>query len=68
MTYAELARKLQRLGCELRRHSKGSHEIWSNPTAKRSASIPRHSGDLPTGTLKAILRQLEISREDLDQA
>ncbi len=68
MTYRELSRKLRALGCEFRRQSKGSHEIWTNPMNKRSAVIPNHPGDIPAGTLAAILKQLDISREDLADA
>lgn len=68
MTYQQLTRKLRSLGCELRRQSKGSHEIWFNPEKRVSAVVPRHSGDIPKGTLTAILRQLEITREEFDAA
>ncbi len=66
MTYRELARKLRALGCELKRQSKGSHEIWINPRKNLTAVSPNHSGDLPRGTLNAILKQLGLSREELD--
>ncbi|MCP4663863.1 MAG: type II toxin-antitoxin system HicA family toxin [bacterium] len=66
MTYQELTRKLRQLGCKLKRQSKGSHEVWHAPHRNRSAVIPRHGGDLPTGTLRAILKGLGISREELD--
>jgi len=66
VTYAELARKLRALGCSLKRQAKGSHEIWHNPVTNRSAVIPNHAGDLPKGTLQAILRHLGISRDDLE--
>lgn len=66
MTYAELSRNLRALGCVLKRQGKGSHEIWHNPTVNRSAVIPNHPGDIPTGTLRAILKQLGIPREDLE--
>jgi predicted RNA binding protein YcfA (HicA-like mRNA interferase family) len=68
MTYRELTRKLVALGCEFRRQSKGSHEIWTNTRNNRSAVIPRHTGDLPAGTVAAILRQLDVSPEDLRKA
>jgi predicted RNA binding protein YcfA (HicA-like mRNA interferase family) len=32
----------------------------------RDTTIPRHSTDIKIGTLHAILRQLGITREDLD--
>ena len=66
MTHAELSRKLRALGCVMKRQGKGSCEIWHNPTVNRSAVIPSHSGDIPAGTLRAILKQLGIQRADLD--
>lgn len=68
MTYQQLTRKLRSLGCELRRQSKGSHEIWFNPEKRVSTVVPRHSGDIPKGTLNAILKQLDITREEFDAA
>lgn len=68
MTYRELARKLQALGCEFKRQSKGSHEIWANPYKNLSAVIPHHPGDIPKGTLNAVLRQWDIDRDEFDAA
>ncbi len=68
MTYTELTRKLRALGCEFKRPSRGSHEIWHNPRGNTSAAIPHHSGDIPKGTLHVILRQLQISREEIEKA
>ena len=68
MTYTELTRKLRALGCEFKRQSKGSHEIWYNPRVNRSASVPHHSGDIPEGTLRSILRELRISRVEIERA
>ena len=66
MTYADLSQKLRSLGCVLKRQGKGSHEFWHNPLVNRSAVIPNHAGDIPAGTLRAILKQLAIQREDLE--
>jgi predicted RNA binding protein YcfA (HicA-like mRNA interferase family) len=66
VTYAELTRKLRGLGCLLKRQARGSHEIWHNPRSNRSTVIPNHPGDLPKGTLRAILRQLDLTPSDLD--
>ena len=68
MTYRELTRKLQALGCEFKRQSKGSHEIWTNPRRNLSAVVPHHAGDLPSGTLNAILKQLGLDRDEFDAA
>jgi predicted RNA binding protein YcfA (HicA-like mRNA interferase family) len=65
MKYRELAQRLNRLGCEFVRQAPGSHEIWRNQANGNFTVIPRHGGrDLPTGTLRAILRQLDISPEE----
>jgi predicted RNA binding protein YcfA (HicA-like mRNA interferase family) len=66
VTYAELSRKLRALGCVLKRQGKGSHEIWHHPSTNRSATIPHHAGDLPPGTVHAILRGLGLTRKDLE--
>jgi predicted RNA binding protein YcfA (HicA-like mRNA interferase family) len=66
VTDAELNRKLRAQGCVLKRQGKGSHEIWHNPMVNCSAVIPNHPGDIPTGTLRAILEQLAVTRDQLD--
>lgn len=68
MTYRELTRKLRRLGCELYRQAAGSHEIWWCPRTGRRATIPRHKGDIPAGTLRRILRDLELTEQELREA
>jgi predicted RNA binding protein YcfA (HicA-like mRNA interferase family) len=35
----------------------GSHEIWFNPDTSRYTTFPNRPGDLPEGTLRAILKQ-----------
>ena len=61
MNCRKLTRRLRQLGCEFVRQAPGSHEVWWNPTNEQFTVIPRHgSRDLPPGTLRAILRQLDI--------
>ena len=65
MRYRELTKRLRKLGCEFDRQAAGSHEIWWNPATNGFTVIPNHGGrDLPPGTLRAILRQLEISPDE----
>ena len=65
MNYQQLTRRLRELGCEFDRQAAGSHEVWWNPSTQKLAIIPKHGGqDIPTGTLRAILRQLGISPDD----
>ena len=42
------------------RQAAGSHEIWFNSQTGRYTTIPNHSGDLPEGTLRAILKEAGI--------
>ncbi|MCL6643288.1 MAG: type II toxin-antitoxin system HicA family toxin [Candidatus Bipolaricaulota bacterium] len=66
MTYRELTKKLRGLGCEFVRQGPGSHEIWWNPANRRFTTIPRHEGrDMPRGTMRKILRDLDITLEEL---
>ena len=37
-----------------------SHEIWFNPALNRYTTIPNHPGDMPEGTLRAILEQAGV--------
>lgn len=69
MNYNELTRRLSNLGCTFRRTAKGSHEIWWRSERKRYTTIPRHGNkDIKTGTLKKILRDLEIGADEWEQS
>jgi len=62
--YREIVRRLKRMGFEFTRQAAGSHEIWANPETNRFTTIPNHPGDMPEGTLRAILRQGGIEPDD----
>lgn len=62
-TYRQITGKLKKLGFEFDRSARGSHEIWYNQLTKKRTTIPHHPGDLPEGTLKAILNQAGITTE-----
>jgi len=62
--YREIVRKLQRLGFQFDRQAAGSHEIWYNPETGRNTTIPNHPGEMPEGTLRAILRQADVEPSD----
>lgn len=62
--YREIVRRLKAFGFVFDRQAAGSHEIWFNATTKRYTTIPNHPGDMPEGTLRAILRQSGIEPED----
>ncbi len=58
--YREITRKLKACGFQFDRHAAGSHEIWYNPATNRYTTVPNHPGDMPEGTLRAILKQAAI--------
>lgn len=61
--YREIVKRLKQLGFEFDRQAAGSHEIWFNLETRRYTTIPNHPGDMPEGTLRAILRQAGIEPE-----
>lgn len=67
-TYRKIIKKLKRLGFVFHRQAAGSHEIWYNPNTKLYTTIPNHPGDLPEGTLRAILKQANVSIDEFLQA
>ena len=62
--YREIVKKLKSFGFIFDRQAAGSHEIWYNPDTNLYTTIPNHSGDMPEGTLRAILKQANITPED----
>ncbi len=53
--------KLRRGGFVFDRQAKGSHEIWWNPITRARTTVPHHPGDLPEGTVRAIIGQAEFT-------
>ena len=62
--YRDIIARLKRFGFLFYRNAAGSHEIWYNEETNRFSTIPNHSGDMPEGTLRAILRQANIDPND----
>ena len=62
--YRQIIKRLKKLGFVFDRQAAGSHEIWYNPTAHRYTTIPNHPGDMPEGTLNAILKQAGVSTDE----
>lgn len=59
--YREIVQRLKQFGFQFDRQAAGSHEVWYNPNTDRYTTIPNHSGNMPEGTLRAILKQAGIS-------
>ncbi len=64
LTPQKIIKILERKGFVLDR-VKGSHHIYYNSETKKRVIIPLHKRDLPKGTLLEILKQADISKEEL---
>ena len=63
-SYRDIVKILKKFGFEFYRQAAGSHEMWYNPLTKKFTTIPNHTGDMPEGTLRAILKQADIDAND----
>ena len=61
--YREIVKRLKQFGFQFDRQARGSHEIWFNPATHRYTTVANHPGDMPEGTLRAILKQADIAPE-----
>jgi predicted RNA binding protein YcfA (HicA-like mRNA interferase family) len=61
--YKDIIKRLKQLGLQFHRQAAGSHEIWFNPALKKYTTIPNHPGDMPEGTLRAILKQAGVDAQ-----
>jgi predicted RNA binding protein YcfA (HicA-like mRNA interferase family) len=62
--YREIVKRLKKFGFEFDRQAAGSHEIWYNEATRRYTTVPNHPGDMPEGTLRAILKQTGITADE----
>lgn len=62
--YREIVKRLKKFGFSFDRQAAGSHEIWYNPNTDKYTTIPNHLGDMPEGTLRAILKQADIKPDE----
>lgn len=62
--YRDIVRILKLFGFEFYRQAAGSHEIWFNSKTNKYTTIPNHTGDMPEGTLRAILKQADVDADE----
>ena len=62
--YKEIIKRIRAFGFAFDRQAAGSHEIWYNEKTDRYTTIANHPGDMPEGTLRAILREAGIDPND----
>ena len=66
--YREVVKSLRAFGFAFDRQAAGSHEIWFCERTNRYTTVPNHPGEMPEGTLRAILKQAGIEPGDFRKA
>ena len=62
LTYREIVKRLKKLGFRFYRQGEGSHELWVRDSDGKVIPVPRHgSREIRRGTIRAIIRELELS-------
>ena len=61
---AKLIRVLKKLGFVEHAERGTSHLVFTHPDGRRT-TVARHRGDISKGTLAAILRDIDLSPDDL---
>jgi predicted RNA binding protein YcfA (HicA-like mRNA interferase family) len=64
VSYRELASKLRRAGYREIRTSR--HPVYYLAEMDITIPVPRHAGDVPIGTLRAIVREMGLSVEEFN--
>jgi predicted RNA binding protein YcfA (HicA-like mRNA interferase family) len=64
ISYRELASKLKRAGYREIRTSR--HPVYYLAVLDVTIPVPRHPGDVPIGTLRAIVREMGLSVEEFN--
>ena len=65
VTWEQVTKALERAGFVFDRQ-RGSHLVYFHPESNRMVVVPKHH-EIKTGTLREILREAELSREDLNR-
>ena len=66
LTPKKLIKGLEKIGFRLD-HKTGSHFIFYDLDNKRRITVPYHTKDLPKGTISSILKQDEITKEEIEK-
>jgi predicted RNA binding protein YcfA (HicA-like mRNA interferase family) len=65
LSYAEVTRRLRKLGFRFYRQGKGSHELWVRDADGRVVPVPHYKGKrIRKGTLRALIREAGVSVEE----
>lgn len=63
LSYKDVIKKLRKLGFAFRRSTGGTHEIWWNEKTRKTCVIPHHK-EVKVGTLRSIVRQTGVTKDE----
>lgn len=66
LTYREVIKKVRKAGFAFRRNTGGTHEIWWNEEKRKTCVIPHHH-EIKPGTIKSIINQMGIAKDDFEK-
>jgi len=66
LPYRKVIKKARKAGFVFRRNTGGTHEIWWNEVKKKTCIIPHHK-EVKPGTLKSIINQMGIPKEEFSK-
>ena len=64
LKYRDVVACLRRRGFVYLRLGNGSHEFWINRQTGKVTMVPCHPGDIPRGTLRAIIAQAGLEVDE----
>ena len=65
LTYREVIKKARKVGFVFRRNTGGTHEVWWNEEKNKTCVIPHHH-EIKAGTIKSIIKQMDVTQEEFD--
>jgi predicted RNA binding protein YcfA (HicA-like mRNA interferase family) len=63
LSYREVIKKARKAGFAFRRATGGTHEIWWNEEKRKTCVIPHHK-EIKAGTVKSIIKQMDLTPEE----
>ena len=67
MKYYDAIVRLKKLGFRFYRQGRGSHELWVRDSDGKVVPVP-HKKEIKVGTLRAIIREIELTLQEFENA
>lgn len=64
--YRDIIKKARKAGFIFRRNTGGTHEIWWSEKKRKTCVIPHHK-EISPGTLKNIVKQMDLTEKEFNK-